>query len=198
MLLLDSNKSRSAAKKVPVRRSSDETYCHYRLIAGQRGDGFSAVAYAGKTLVHTGSGSDLEGALDDVKIQIDRDFERRVRERDNGMPSCEEFSLALALASRKITGPMQNLLDSLENDSAVLPRQMQRRLGADRDTLHQDLVRLSRALADILAVKLPKGSANSGAALDLIMESMHSAGEDEEIWTFRPAFVEAGREQLAR
>lgn len=196
--MLDSSTSRSAAKTVAVRRSIDESYRRYRLIAGQRGDGFSAVAYAGKTPVYTGSGSDLDGALDDLKIQIDRDFERRVRERENGLPSCEEFSLALALASRKITGPMQYVLEALEAGSDVSPQQMQRRSGADRDTLHRDLVRLLRTLADILGVKLPKGSANAVAALDLVMESMHSAGEDEETWTFRPAFVDAARDHLAR
>jgi hypothetical protein len=198
MPLLGSRSSSSAVKGVPIRRSIDETYRHYRLIAGQRGDGFSAIAYAGNVRVFTGSGSDLDGALDDLKMQIDRDFDRRVGQREGEQPSQEELELALSLASRKITPPLRHLLDVLNAAPEVSLQQVQRRSGVDRGILLRDLVRLSRALADILGVTLPKGSSNASSALSLVTESMRPAGETDEIWTFRPAFIAAAGDRSTR
>lgn len=175
-----------------------ETYRHYRLIAGQRGDGFSAVAYAGKTCVFTGSGSDLDGALDDLKSQIDRDFESRAKRREGNLPSPEELELALALASRTITGPLHHLLEVLRDGPEVSPQQIQRRSGAEEDALIRDLVRLARALADILSVPLPKGTGSAPAALDLIAETIALNGDADEPWRFRGAFVTAAEAHLAR
>ncbi len=196
--MLGTSPARSTTSPEPVRRSIDETYRHYRLIAGQRGEGFSAVAYAGKVRVFAVSGSDLDAALDDLKMQIDRDFEGRVRERDGDQPSSGELSLALALASHKITGPLQHLLESLQEGPELSLAQVERRSGADRDTVLRDLVRLSRTLADILGVTLPKGSGSASAALDLVTESMDPAVAEDNTWTFRTAFAEAAQDHLAR
>jgi hypothetical protein len=196
--LLGSTAPVSSTSRVPVRRSTDETYRHYRLIAGQRGDGFSAVAYAGKTCVFTGSGSDLDGALDDLKSQIDRDFESRAKRREGNLPSPEELELALALASRTITGPLHHLLEVLRDGPEVSPQQIQRRSGAEEDALIRDLVRLARALADILSVPLPKGTGSAPAALDLIAETIALNGDADEPWRFRGAFVTAAEAHLAR
>lgn len=196
--MLGSTAPSSTTSQVPVRRSTDETYRHYRLIAGQRGDGFSAVAYAGKTRIFTGSGSDLDGALDDLKGQIDRDFEDRAKRRDGNLPSTEELERALALTSRTITEPLHHLLEALRDGSEVSPQQIQRRSGAEEDALIRDLVRLARTLADILSVPLPKGTGSAPVALDLIAETITLSGDAEEPWLFREAFVTAAEAHLAR
>lgn len=196
--MLGSTAPSSTTSQVPVRRSTDETYRHYRLIAGQRGDGFSAVAYAGKTRIFTGSGSDLDGALDDLKGQIDRDFEDRAKRRDGNLPSTEELERALALTSRTITEPLRHLLEALRDGSEVSPQQIQRRSGTEEDALIRDLVRLARTLADILSVPLPKGTGSAPVALDLIAETITLSGDAEEPWLFREAFVTAAEAHLAR
>jgi len=196
--LLGSTSSSAATKQVAVRRSTDETYRHYRLIAGQRGDGFSAVAYAGKFRVFTGSGSDLDGALDDLKTQIDRDFALRAGQRKGGLPSSEELQLALPLASRAMTSPIMHLLEALRDGPAVSPKQMQRTSGAEEETLLRDLVRLARTVATILALPLPKGNGNATAALDLLAERIAPNREASAVWVFRPAFVAAALAHLAR
>jgi hypothetical protein len=185
-------------RHTPVRRSTDETYRHYRLIAGQRGDGFSAVAYAGKMRVFTGSGCDLDGALDDLKTQIDRDFDRKALQRESEFPSHEELELALALASTKITGALHHLLEVVRHEPQISPLLVQRRAGVDEETLMRDLVRLARSVADILCLVLPKGTGSAAAALNLIGERIGTNGEADETWVFRPAFVAAADAHLAR
>lgn len=196
--LLATKPYRSAARSVPIRRSLDQTYRHYRLIAGQRGDGFSAIAYAGKDRMFAGSGSDLEGALDDLKSQIDHKFSECVARRDGGQPTCDELSLALALASEKINDRMQHLLEALTTGSEVSVHQISRRSGSDRETLLRDIVRLARLISSILSISLPKGPANASAALDVVLNSPSVAEEAEEKWTFRPAFVEAAKKYLEK
>jgi hypothetical protein len=196
--LLGSTTTSSAMRHAPVRRSTDETYRHYRLIAGQRGDGYSSVAYAGKIRVSTGSGSDLDGALDDLKAQIDRDFDTRALKRESELPAREELELALALASTRITGALQHLLEALRHGPEISPQLVQRRSGVDEETLMGDLVRLARSAADILSLALPKGTGNAAAALNLIAERIGISGEADETWVFRPAFVAAADAHLAR
>lgn len=197
-LLLSSTITRSPARCAPVRRSTDETYRHYRLIAGRRGDGFSAVAYAGKIRVFTGSGGDLDGALDDLRSQIDRDFDSRASKREGERPSREELELALALATARITEALQNLFEALQHGPEISPQLVQRRSGVDEETLVRDLVRLARAVADILSVSLAKGTGNAAAALNLIAEQIGISGEADETWIFRSAFVAAVNAHLAR
>lgn len=131
-------------------------------------------------------------------MPFDHDFERRVGQRKGDHPSIEEFQLALALASREITYPLHHLLESLQAGRDASLQQLQRRAGADRDILIRDLVRLSRAVADILGVALPKGNSSAAAALDLVVESICSSPETDETWTFRPAFAQAAKDHLAR
>jgi hypothetical protein len=196
--LLATNPYRSAARPIAVRRSLDETYRHFRLIAGQRGDGFSAVAYAGKARIFAGSGSDLEGALDDLKSQIDRKYSECLAQRDGGQPTCEELSLALALASEKINARLQHLLEALTIGSDVSVHQVLRRSGSDRETLLRDIVRLARLISSILGIPLPKGPANASAALDVVLKSPGVMEEAEENWAFRPAFAEAAKTYLEK
>ncbi|QHD70635.1 hypothetical protein GS397_26360 (plasmid) [Sphingobium yanoikuyae] len=184
--------------RTPVRRSTDETYRRYRLIAGQRGDGFSAVAYAGTVCVFTGSGCDLDGAIYDLKSQIDRDFDRRASERSGELPSREELELALALASTRITPALHHLLQALCHGPEISPQLVQRRSGASEETLMRDLVRLARSVADILSLPLPKGTANVGGALKLIGERVGISAGADETWIFRPAFVAAAEAHLVR
>lgn len=195
--MLATKPHRSAGRLAPIRRSLDETYRYYRLIAGQRGDGFSAVAYAGKTSVFTGSGSDLEGALDDLKSQIDRNYADHLSRRKDNHPSPDELVLAFSLLSEKINDRVQSVLEALTAGCEVSVQQVLRRSGGDHEILRRDIARLARSIAAILSISLPKGPANTSAALDLIMEPSCVADEAEEIWTFRRAFTEAAKKYLA-
>ncbi len=196
--MLGSTTTSSAMRHAPVRRSTDETYRHYRLVAGQRGGGFSSVAYAGKISIFSGSGCDLEGALDDLKGQIDRDFDTRALRREGELPSREDLELALTLASTKITPSLQHLLEALRHGPEVLPQLVQRRSGVDEETLMRDLVRMARSVADILGFTLPKGTGNAAAALNLIGERIAISREANQPWVFRPGFVAAAEAHLAR
>lgn len=185
-------------KVTPARRSTDETYRSFRLLAGQRGDGFSSAAYAGKNCVFAGSGSDLDGALDDIKTQIDEDFARRaVRLNDNRL-SVADFELALALSERRITPALQHVLEMLADGEEVSMAQIERRAGAGREVLIDDILRLARAIARVFAIDLPRGADKARSALHLIVEQIIGRQSADEAWTFRASFVEAAQRYLNR
>lgn len=196
--LLIQQRVQATNQRRPVRRSKDETYRNYRLMAGQRGDGFSSVAYAGKTRVFSGSGSDLDGALDDVKTQIDKDFASRKARLDSGGLSPEDFELALALCARKITATLEQFLPMLHGGPSLPLSQAERRASVDRETLRAELLRLARAIANVLNLAGPKSSDNTFSALNLMVETISARGSTDETWTFRPSFVKAVLRHLER
>jgi hypothetical protein len=188
-----------ARPKSPVRRSLDEYYRHYRLIAGKRGESFSAVAYAGRILAFSATAQDVDAALDRLKALIDGDFAERREQRSDAFPSEAEFERALALAERRLTGSHIHLLETLrDGNGEVHPLQLQRRAGVDEEMLMRDMARLARLIADILDVGLPKGAANVAAALDMIALDIALPIERATPWLFRPQFAAAAGSFLAR
>lgn len=181
-----------------TRRSRDEFYRDFRLIAGQRGDGFSSVAYAGKTSVFTGSGSDLDSALDDIKNQIDEDFSRRAARLEDDEPSAADFELALALAERKMTPALHHVLEMLAEGTEFSLLQIERRAGIERDALVDEMLRFARTIARIFAQDLPSGSDHYRSALNLMVEQIIGQQSKTETWMFRSSFAEATRRYLNR
>ncbi|GAY20102.1 hypothetical protein SFOMI_0624 [Sphingobium fuliginis] len=89
-------------------------------------------------------------------------------------------------------------MEALRDGPAISPELVQRRSGADRETLLCDLVRLARALADILAIPLPKGTGNAHTALELVAERITFDSDGEGFWKFRSAFAAAAKAHLDR
>lgn len=196
--MLKQRPEQPTSERGPVRRSKDETYRHYRLIVGQRGDGFSSVAYAGKTLVFTGSGCDADCAIDDVKRQIDGDFARRTDRMVAGESTSDDLGLALALSAHRIPATLEHLFDVLHAGTEVTLSTVERRAGADRDTLKSDILRLARGIANVLSPGQPSGSRTALSALNLMVEEVRDQGFTDEAWIFRKAFATAAQRHLDR
>lgn len=189
----------TARSKSPIRRSLDEYYRHYRLIAGKRGDQYSAVAYAGRSLAFSASAADVDSALDQLKTLIDADFSQRHSQRRDAYPSAAEFARALALADRRLTGTHIHLLETVRDGKGeVHPFQLQRRAGVDEEMLMREMARLARLIADILDIDLPKGAASAAAALDIVALDIAPPVDGATLWMFRPQFAAAIAYYLAR
>lgn len=193
-----SSSAQRVARPPLVRRSADETYRHYRLIAGQNGEGFSAVAYVGKAKAFIASGSGVEATIDELKAQIDHDYARRAAHREGGIPTRDELQLALALASSAVKGPVPHILEALRDGPTVAPDQIRRGSGVDEEELMASLLRLARKIAAILNLPLSKGHGSAATALGLIVERIEP-GETFEcaVWIFRADFVAAAIAHLS-
>jgi hypothetical protein len=169
------------------------------LIAGKRGEKFSAVAYAGRTLAFSATAADVDSALDELKALVDGDFAKRREQRRDACPSAAEFERALALADRRLTGTHIHLLETLrDGNGEVHPLQLQRRAGIDEEMLMREMARLARLMADILDIGLPKGGANVAAAMDVIALDVALPVDRATLWVFRPQFAAAAGFHLAR
>lgn len=189
---------RSPSTIAPARRSVVEIYRHHRLVAGQKADGFSAVSYAGKILTFSSSGSVAHEALDDLRAQIDSEFARLASQRRDGLPTADELALALALVGPKIPQSMQHLLEIMDEFGEVHVQQLLRRAGTNEEALLRDLVRLARACAKALDIRLAKGATNASAAVELIAGHIELAEPLPDVWLFRTVFAQAGARHLAR
>lgn len=180
----------------PARRSRDEFYRNFQLVAGQRGDGFSSVAYAGRTSMFAGSGSDLDAALDDIKDQIDKDFAHRAARLQNDGLSAADFELALALVERQMPPAVHHVLEMLADETELSLLQVERRAGIERDALVAQMLRFARAIAGVYARDPRTGPDNARSTLNLIVEQIIGHQSTDETWTFRLSFVEAARSYL--
>ena len=180
----------------PARRSRDEFYRNFQLVAGQRGDGFSSVAYAGRTSMFAGSGSDLDAALDDIKDQIDKDFAHRAARLQNDGLSAADFELALALVERQMPPAVHHVLEMLAdeffNDTATTEIYTL----SLHDALVAQMLRFARAIAGVYARDPRTGPDNARSTLNLIVEQIIGHQSTDETWTFRLSFVEAARSYL--
>lgn len=189
---------RSSLSKVS--RRSDETYRHYRLVAGQKGDGYAAVAYAGRIQAFTVTGDTLDSATKALKTIIDDDFRDRAARRGGGTPTSQDFELALNLMGSRKTAVQQHILERtwMSDGGAVSLPQLQLRSDFGDDAIVRGLSRMARHIAEILDYSLPKGAASTAAALEMIIQPNDTVFDPHSDWTFRGEFVVAVRRHMTR
>lgn len=181
-------------------RRSDEIYRHYRLVAGQRGERFAAVAYAGKVQVFTTTGESLDEATGSLRQMIDNDIKHRADRRGVDRPSSLDFERALDLIGSRRTVVQHHLLERimiLGGETTSL-EQLRTRSDFSHDALLRALARLARHIAAILDISLPKGPASGAVSMKLLIDTGGAKLDLDAEWTLQPEFVAAVRRHMAK
>lgn len=183
-----------------VRRSSDEIYRQYRLVAGEQGHSFAAVAYAGKVAAFQTAGDSLDAALDALRAAIDADLAERTARRGDGELTSPDLERALDLLGIRKTPVQQHILERIlaSNQHPTTGQDLRLRSDFFEDALIRGLARLARTIADALQIDLSKGPASSAAAINLIVEAMGQEFNPASDWHFRPEFMIAVRRHMTK
>lgn len=181
-----------------VNRKLDESYRNYRLIAGQKGERFAAVAYAGKKPACSTAANELDEALDTLKLSIDRDFQNRAARIVDSGPTSEDFELALNLASARHTAAQRHVIAriAIEGAKPVSLQQLQRNSELSDDAVLRALARTAKMVADVLQIPVASGPARAEAAFDVIALQFDPSLRAEGRWLFRPDFVSAAARHI--
>jgi hypothetical protein len=181
-------------------RHSDETYRYYRIVAGQRGLTFMAVAYPGKSRAFTARGETLEDAVEQTKTAIDADFEARLKLRGDSEPSHEDLVLALDLIGGRRSPVQQHLLHRIwqsgTNPTSIAI--LRGRSDFSTDALVRALTRLAKQIADALDIATPKGPGAVSAGLELLIEHVPAPVDPDAKWLFRRNFASAVARHMSR
>lgn len=174
-------------------RQAEEAYRRYRIVAGQRGHKFMAVAYAGRSCKFSVDRANAIEAVDAIKSLIDVDYAQRSEAR-RGPISDDEMLFALELTSDRHTAAINHVLDwvvrygdgpaslaVIGNSSDLTTVQLARGLG-----------KLAKDIAEILELSdhgPEAGSNNLGLLIDPVPEHL----ERDSGWHFTQPFVDAAR-----
>lgn len=182
-----------------VNRKLDETYRKYRLIAGQKGERFAAVAYAGRKPACSTVADDLDEALDTLKQSIDRDYQKRAERLAESDPTQEDFELALDLASARYSAVQRHVVEriGIDGERPVSLQQLQRNSELTDEAVLRALARTAKMVAEVVQVSTPGGPASAEAAFDVIAVEFDTSEHAGGRWLFKPEFVIAAARHTA-
>lgn len=189
--------------RVPIGRAErqiDEAYRYYRVVAGQKGDAFAAVAYAGKLKAFSTTGESLETTIDGVHQLIDEDFDRRLQKRKDGKPSAQDFERALDLGHTRRTAVQQHLLERMWHigDKPMSLDILQARSEFSTDAIMRAIVRLARQMADILGLTIAAGPNSGASAMAVLVDASAEEFDFSGIWVLNVEFYRALKRHMEK
>jgi hypothetical protein len=165
----------------------------YRIIAGQQGKSFKAIAYVGMRKVAETSEENADKAIESLKALLDAKTAKRKEERKQEVPSSAEFQDALEALRASMPRNLMNILLTHRRlpDNTGTMLQLARISSAWTPTvMGVEYARLGRKISRLLGFS-PVAKGLEPHLIPIVVFATPKGSVNKGIWKLRPQFVAA-------
>jgi hypothetical protein len=165
----------------------------YRIIAGQRGKSFKAIAYVDMRKVAETSGENAEEAINSLKAFLDAKTAKRKEGRKEEVPSAAEFKDALEVLRVNMPDRLMDILFThrrLPDDTATMLQLARISSGWTSTVMEVEYARLGRKISRLLGFS-PVCKGLEPHLMPVVVFATPKGSMHKGIWKLRPQFAAA-------